>query len=259
MFDSHCHLDFPPFDIDRPQLITECVQHGISHILIPATDVAGFERIAQLHQAYPRQLSFALGLHPWWLTDDTTQPISQLADWLARKPDGLVAVGECGLDFAIDGANKTRQLAVLEQQFELAVAYQLPVILHVRKAHNELLQLLKAYPSIQGVVHAFSGSLKLAQQYIEQNMCLGVGGSITYLRANKTRHAIANVPLSALLLETDAPDMPLSGFQGQRNSPLQLARVASTLAELQQLPVADIIAQTDENGAQLFGIQINSR
>ena len=258
MFDSHCHLDFSSFDADRPQLIDACVRQGIGHILIPATDVAGFERIMQLYHAYPQQLSFALGLHPWWLTDDT-QPIAQLAEWLARKPSGLVAVGECGLDFAIDGANKTRQLAVLEQQFELAVAYQLPVILHVRKAHNELLRLLKAYPSIRGVVHAFSGSLKLAEQYLERNLYLGVGGSITYLRANKTRHTIANVPLSALLLETDAPDMPLSGFQGLRNSPLQVAHIAKTLAELKQLPVANIVAQTNENGAQLFGIQINSR
>ena len=258
MFDSHCHLDFPEFAADRSQLLATCQQQGIDRLLIPATEVAGFSQIAALCQAHPEQLCFALGLHPWFLRESAAE-LQQLRAWLSQRPPGLVAVGECGLDFALQQFDREQQLTTLRGQLALAVEFNLPVILHVRKAHNELLTLLKSFPELRGVVHAFTGSLQLAEQYIERNLLLGVGGAISYPRAAKTRACIAQLPLRTLLLETDAPNMPLHGFQGQRNSPLQLTAVAGILAELTALPLQTVITQTDRNAQQLFGVPCNYR
>ena len=251
MIDSHCHLDFPCFDADRQQILANCQAKNIHNILIPGTQASAWDRQISLCNDTP-QLAYALGLHPYFLPHYEVGHIDQLADLLQANRSKVLAVGEIGLDFAI-GVDKVLQQAVFERQLQLAEAYKLPVILHHRQSHNQIIRTLKGFPvSRGGVVHAFSGSLYEAQTYIELGFKLGVGGTITYPRAHKTKEVIRQVPLSCLLLETDAPDMPPMGLQGQRNSPQNLGLILAALQALRAEPLGLIQQACEQNFHDLF-------
>lgn len=254
LIDSHCHFDFCEFDTDRAALWQHCQSLGLSTLVIPGIEPKQWPHAQTIAQAF--NLHWACGIHPWWLKDikDLDAALKTLEDSLA----GAVALGECGLDGLdkiIDSTSLERQLEAFQAQLELANRYRKPVILHMVKAFNPMLAQLKACP-IQhgGVVHGFSGSYEQGKNLIDQGLSLGIGGTITYERAKKTRDAISRLPLDALLLETDAPAMPLSGHQGLRNDPSQLPVIAQVLAELKQQPVADIIQQTTDNTRRLFNL-----
>ena len=269
-FDSHCHFDFSDFDADRAALWQACNQQGVRGLLIPGVAPDQWQTAAQLCMQYSG-LCYAAGIHPHW--------IEQL-QWLQKSPDGLlpqstcekimaligdeitranapvaahcVAVGECGLDTRI-ATPLALQQQLLCTHIDIANQRQKPLIVHCVKAHNELIALLKKHRvDCGGVIHAFAGSYETARQYIDLGFYLGVGGIITYARANKTRTAIKQIPLEFLLLETDAPDMPLQGKQGQRNSPEYIPRIAQVLAELRGVDVAEIAAATWANTERLF-------
>ena len=180
---------------------------------------------------YP-QLRFALGLHPYFLKSFESLHFVELSQLLNQFQDKVLAVGEIGLDTHIDVDWKL-QLQVFEQQLLIAEERMLPVILHHRNSHNELIRTLKAKKFTQGgIVHAFSGSVEVAKTYIDLGFKIGVGGGITYSRASKTRNTLAQLPINCLVLETDAPDMPLMGKQGQRNSPEYLPEIFESLLSL---------------------------
>ena len=253
MIDSHCHLDFSCFDSDRREVLNACQANNIHTILIPGTQASAWNKQILLCQEFS-QLKFSLGLHPYFLDDFQDQHLTLLADLLTANNGQVLALGEIGLDFAIKVDPKVQQ-DVLEQQLGLAQTHKLPVILHHRHSHNELLRTLKHFPlSRGGVVHAFSGSLQEAQRYIDLGFKLGVGGTITYPRAVKTRDTIRHVPLSSLLLETDAPDMPLMGKQGERNSPENIPLVLQALQELRAEPVEQVGRACEDNFADLFAV-----
>jgi len=245
LFDSHCHFDFAEFDPDRELLWQQCRRQGISRLLVPGVRLADFPRQAEV-VAGLEGLVAAYGLHPWWQDDHQADDCQRLAAWLARPE--CVAVGECGLDLALANADPERQLTLLRSQLALAVEFRLPVILHVRNAHDRLLAELKRFRLPRGgVVHGFSGPPELAAQYARHGLKLGIGGTISYVRAAKTRRTVAQVPVDWLVLETDAPAMPLAGYQGQRNSPCHLPLLLTTLAGLRQeqpLALADQLWQT---------------
>ncbi|MBW8192838.1 TatD family hydrolase [Neiella marina] len=256
LFDSHCHLDFDAFDDDRPAVLARCQQAGIERMLIPAVTASSFRPLLGMcHDmtSASLQLDCALGLHPYWIREHQLSDIALLQAELESNHSAQVAIGECGLDAFVAPELMSKQIRLLSEQFELALAFDLPVILHVRKAHNELQQLLKRYAGVRGVIHAFSGSVELAQSYIKLGMKLGIGGTITYARATKTRQAVSALPLHSLLLETDAPDMPLSGRQGQRNSPEHLPHVLESLVLLRKESADEIATQLWQNGIDLFG------
>lgn len=252
LFDSHCHLDFAAFDDERADILQQCRTQHIAGITVPGTTAQQWPALAALVAAYPHQLSFGVGLHPYFANEHQPQHIAELEQYLRTPPAGLVAVGECGLDKMVDALSLSAQQTLLEQQLVLAKQYDFPVILHVRKAHPELQQLLKKVGGLKGVVHAFTGSYELARSYVELGMKLGIGGAITYPRGHKTRAAVAKLPLSALVLETDAPDMPLYGYQGQRNSPVQVRRVFRSLCAERSESESAIAAQLWQNTQQLF-------
>lgn len=252
MIDSHCHLDFPCFDADRQQILANCQAKSIHTILIPGTQASAWDRQISLCKDKP-QLAYALGLHPYFLAHYQAEHIGQLADLLLVNKNQVLAVGEIGLDFAI-GVDKGLQQEVFERQLCLAETHKLPVILHHRHSHNQIIRTLKRLPvSRKGVVHAFSGSLYEAQTYIELGFKLGIGGTITYPRAKKTREVVGQVPLSCLLLETDAPDMPPIGTQGQRNTPENLGLILDVLQELREEPLELINQTCEQNFYDLFG------
>ena len=255
MIDSHCHLDFSAFDSDRESVWQQCQQSGICALVIPGVYPEQWP-VAQTLSESLNGVYFTAGLHPWWLAQvkvdqDFSKQLSKVLDH-----SNCVAIGECGLDAAITMPLQ-EQRAVFEQQIALACDRNVPLVIHCRKAHSEVLALLKRFqPAKGGVIHGFSGSQAIAEAYWKLGFYLGVGGTITYQRANKTRQALEAMPLESLLLETDAPDMPLQGKQGGRNSPLYLPEVGQALADLKQLPLADIIQQTTDNSCRLFSIEM---
>lgn len=239
--DTHCHFDFPPFTGDEAASIQRAAQAGVNGIIVPAIEAANFSRVLALATTYP-SLFAALGLHPVVIERHSNDGLDRLQQALDKRPQKIVAVGEIGLDLYRDAPQFDKQERVLEAQLQLAKRYDLPVILHSRRTHDKLAMHLKRYALPRtGVVHGFAGSLQQAQRFVQLGYSIGVGGTITYPRARKTREVMAQLPLESLLLETDAPDMPLNGFQGQPNRPEQTARVFAALCELRPEP-EDVIA-----------------
>ncbi len=255
LFDSHCHFDFEAFEQKQVSIWQACQQQGINKLVIPGVGPAQWPKAHQLSQSLPG-VHAAFGLHPWWvekISESPEQFQQTLASWLDSHSE-CVALGECGLDGGISLASDQQQ-PYLDVQLQLASEYQLPVILHGYKAHNPLLQSLKRFNLPRsGVIHGFSGSLELALSYWRMGIRIGIGGSVTYPRANKTRKAVSQLPLQAIVLETDAPDMPLYGFQGEPNTPLRLVDVAHTVAELRSESLLQICEQTTRNSCELFGL-----
>ena len=256
--DSHCHFDFDEFSHDREQVFANCRERGVNEIVVPGIKPAQWFALAELCETFDG-LHMAAGVHPWWVERVVSESVSALAqleqslvDFVAQNK--VVAIGECGLDAAI-ATPMSLQLAVLRLQLQVASQKCLPVILHSRKTHGLLLQELKDTAVAKGgVVHGFSGSYEQACAFWDLGIRIGVGGTITYPRAAKTRAAVTKMPLEALLLETDAPDMPLAGRQGQRNSPEYLPEVAQVLADLRLESVETIAARTSANAADVFGL-----
>jgi len=254
--DTHCHFDFPPFTADEVPSLERAAKAGVEAIIVPSTEADNFGRVLDLarqHQA----LYAALGLHPIVIERHLDEHIDRLDALLQTAEKKLIAIGEIGLDLYREDPHFERQQAILDAQLRLAKRHDLPVILHSRRTHDKLAMHLKRIDlPRRGVVHGFSGSLQQAQRFIALGYKIGVGGTITYPRASKTREVMAQLPLDALLLETDAPDMPLNGFQGQPNRPEQAARVFATLCELRDEPAALIADTILENTRAVFGITL---
>ena len=249
--DTHVHLDLDEFAADLPEVLRRSQVVGVSRWIVPAIASAHWPRLTSLHGEHPSAF-YALGLHPWFLVDESEQALERLAQLLRQRPAGLVAVGECGLDGAIE-VPLAQQLPWFERQIQLADEFNLPLIVHCRRCYNEVLALLSRHrPRAGGVLHGFSGSRQQAEQFWALGFYLGIGGTITYERAQKTRRAVAALPLEALLLETDSPSMPLADYQGQRNEPARLVAVLHQLAELRQQPIETLTAGLEANVERLF-------
>jgi len=260
MIDSHCHIDLDAFDSDRESVLKRAFEAGIERLLVLGLSNHQFATLLNLKREY-QQIDIALGLHPYFLKlQDEVQTrlmLNEFSRLASVYRDDYIAFGEMGLDgtLALDMAY---QKQILRFQLNLASEYKKPVILHHRKSHNQLISLLKEQKyQGGGILHAFSGSYNEAKTYIDMGFLLGVGGTITYSRASKTRDSIAQLPLETLVIETDSPDMPLSGFQGQRNQPSQLALVIDALADLKKISGQEIEQQTTINYLTLFGLSLN--
>lgn len=254
LHDSHVHLDFDDFEKDRADVIQRSKQNGIKHFVVPGVCQKYWCRLLQL-AAIEQAVLPALGIHPWYLDDFHQQHLDELTRLLTNEQQ-LVAVGEIGLDWVIQTDRKV-QIAVFEQQLDIAKQFNKPVIIHHRRSHDEIAKILRQKQLAKaGVIHGFSGSLQQANAYIELGFKLGVGGTITYPRAEKTRKVIKKVPIESLLLETDAPDMPLFGKQGKRNSPEYITEVFQALIELRRADPALLSVQLAKNFSQTFSVAV---
>lgn len=250
--DTHCHFDFPPFSDDEAQSIRRAADAGVARIIVPAIEAERFAGVVALTQRF-EALYGALGLHPIVIERHDDAALAQLEDYLRQGHSKIVAIGEIGLDLYREDPQFEKQEAILDAQLRLAKQYQLPVILHSRRTHDKLAMHLKRHVLPRtGVVHGFAGSLQQAQRFVEMGYYIGVGGTITYPRASKTREVMRQLPLSALLLETDAPDMPLNGYQGQPNRPERAAQVFDVLCELRPEPPDQIAAALLANTHRVF-------
>ena len=253
LIDTHCHLDFPELSADIDAVLKRAHKAGVAKFVVPGVSADNWDAVLNLCSEHAG-LYPALGLHPCFLTGEHTADIALLAATL-KDNDQLGAVGEIGLDLFIPNANLQQQLAVLTPQLTLAKEHQKPVLLHVRKAHDPLLKQLRQLKLERGgLVHAFSGSEQQAKEYLKLGFKLGIGGAVTYERASKLRRLVAELPLESFVLETDSPDMPLQGYQGQVNYPERIANVAAAVAKIRQQPLADVIEVTSIQSSECLGL-----
>jgi len=262
--DSHCHLDFTEFQNDLAHLVEQCSLLAIKRIIIPSVGPENWQRVLQLvnQPTLRNHLSLfpCLGIHPWYLEALSPDELTNLSELASVNQAQLFAIGECGIDGVIakQQDNLAKQRYFFEQQLQLSKQLNLPVVVHHRQSHDQVLACLKsAKLTCGGILHAFSGSYQQALQYIELGFKLGIGGTITYARAKKTINAVKKLPLEALVLETDAPAMPLYGFQGEINSPIRITQVFAQLALIRSESAQQIAEQLEQNIDQLIPFLAN--
>lgn len=257
-FDSHCHLDVTEFATDRDAVLARARQAGVTDILVPGVRLADLPALLAFCAGGPG-LHAALGLHPVYLDEHGAGDLGALRALLVAHRPQVVAIGEIGLDYFVESLDRARQQALFEAQLRLAREFDLPVVLHVRRAHDAVLATLRRLPPPRGgICHAFAGSSEQARQYIGLGFLLGFGGAATWARANRLHRQLRELPLSALALETDAPDMPPAFLpRGARNSPEYLPRIASALAQWRGIPVAELEQATDANVRRLLGLPVS--
>jgi TatD DNase family protein len=250
LFDSHVHLDAREFAGDRTDVLRAAREAGIRKMLVPAVAASGWPGVRALCATeagvYP-----AYGLHPCYLAEHADRDLDDLADWLAANP--AAAVGECGLDFLEPGLDRERQLRLLRGQIGIAHAFDLPLVLHARRAFEAvILEIRRFGKPLRGVVHSFSGSAEQARALWKLGFYVGVGGPVTYPRARRLRQVVSELPIDCLLLETDAPDQPDAAHRGQRNEPAYLVDVVRCIARLRGEPESGISCATSANAERLF-------
>ncbi|MCG7497539.1 TatD family hydrolase [Vibrio sp. Of7-15] len=250
--DTHCHFDFDVFQHDFEQQLQLATEAGVEKIVLPAIGESNWDRVESLSSCHP-ELYYALGLHPYFLDQHSDDALHHLEQRLNARSPRCVAVGECGLDLMIEPQHFAQQEILFSGQCDLAIQFQLPLILHSRKAHDQVLKTLRQKKPISGgVIHGFSGSLQQAESFIKLGFYIGVGGTISYERANKTRKVIGSLPLEFLVLETDAPDMPLSGYQGKSNHPYHVSNIFNHLCLLRSESPQTVASQLKANSNRLF-------
>ena len=256
--DTHCHLDAPEFDVDRAAVVQRARAAGVDGLVLPAVAVAHFDTVRAL--AHTHGCAYALGLHPLWLDQATDEDLQTLAAALRSHRDDprLVAVGEIGLDHFLPDQDLARQERFYRAQLKLARDAGLPVILHARRSADALLKGLRQIEVPGGIAHAFNGSVVQAGQFIDRGFRLGFGGTLTFERSLQIRHLATTLPATALVLETDAPDIPPqwlyrnaaqreAGAAQGRNEPAALPRIAATLAALRGWTLEETARTTSAN------------
>lgn len=252
LIDSHCHLDVSDFDADRLAVLQRARHNGIAGIVVPGIESAGWDALWQLCRSeaglYP-----AFGLHPVFLQQHTAADLPALQALLQRHPP--VAVGEIGLDYHVEDLDRDAQQTVFEAQLELARDAGLPVILHVRKSHDQVLATLKRVRVCGGICHAFNGSQQQASLYHDMGFSFGFGGMLTYERSTRLRALAKALPLESIVLETDAPDMTVAQHRGERNSPEYLPYCLAALAGVRGEDAEEIARVTTANAREVLKLE----
>ena len=251
LIDSHCHLDDDRLDALRGEVVSAAALSGVTRMILPATSANRWEKLKQLCEQYDG-LYPAYGLHPMFIEQHLPSHLRELDEWLGREP--AVAVGECGLDFFASRVDEKWQKQLFQEQLQLADNHRLPVIVHVRKAMDEVISLLRRQARHGGVVHSFSGSEQQAQQLYDIGFKLGIAATVGYPRARKLRAVVTAMPLDALLLESDAPDQPGGAHRGQLNRPAYIVEHLQTIAELRQIEIEGLAAALTQNTESLFNL-----
>jgi TatD DNase family protein len=249
LLDSHSHIDAPEFDADRDAVLARARAVGVAGLVMPAVAASRWHKLRELARGQPG-LHPAYGLHPMYLAEHRPEHLELLAHWLDRE--NPVAVGECGLDFFVDGLDRDDQRRYFTAQLALARARDLPVIVHARHAVDEVIASVRRVGGLRGVVHSFGGSAEQARQLHSLGFLLGIGGAITWSRATRLRAVVAAMPLDQLLLESDAPDQPPANHRGERNEPAWLPGILAAVASARGEPEEHIAAATRNNARTLF-------
>ncbi|WP_051534624.1 TatD family hydrolase [Deefgea rivuli] len=253
--DSHCHLDAPEFDLDRDDVVARSRAAGVARWVVPAVTAATFAKTAAMQQQYGAEIAF--GLHPIYEAQHRDEHLVRLRQQLDL---GLaIAVGEIGLDFYLPELSADRQIHFFEAQLKIARDYDLPVIVHIRRSQDQVLKYLRKWQVRGGIAHAFNGSEQQAEQFIKLGFCLGFGGALTYSGSQRIRRLAQTLPLEALVLETDAPDIQPSWLAGPpklRNEPAELLPIAQELAQLRNIDLTTLAVSCAENTRRVLNINI---
>lgn len=244
LVDTHCHLDAAEFDTDRDVVVQTARSQGVGGIIIPAVETANFAHVAELCRRYPGCVP-AYGIHPLYTGRATPEDLNILRQTIAAEAP--VAIGEIGLDFFVEDYDEAKQTYYFAEQLKIAREYDLPVILHVRRAIDTILKHLRQIRVRGGIAHAFNGSRQQAEIFIDLGFKLGFGGAMTYDRALRIRELAKTLPLTSIVLETDAPDIPPAWLEHRRNSPAELPQIGKTLAALRDIPYDTLTAVTTRN------------
>jgi len=250
-FDTHAHYDDRAFDADREALLASLPSSGVALVVDPGCDVRSSEAAIRLAERFDHVYA-AVGIHPEELAGMKEGDLDKIAA-LAKDPK-CAAIGEIGLDYYWDDIHKEEQKALFERQIELALALDLPVIVHDREAHGDCLEIVRRYSALRGVFHCFSGSAEMAQELLKRGWYLGFDGPITYKNARKALEVLELCPLERILIETDSPYLSPVPRRGKRNDSHNLVYVIDKIAEIKGLRPVEIAAATMENGKRLFKI-----
>lgn len=249
LVDTHCHLDAAEFDADRDAVVERAKRVGVGLMVVPAVERANFDAVAGICRAYPG-CQPAYGIHPMYVARAGEEDLVVLDETLRREP--AVAVGEIGLDFFVADPDERRQQHYFAEQLKIARELNLPVLLHVRRAVDAILAQLRRIRVPGGIAHAFNGSRQQADEFVKLGFKLGFGGAMTFERATRLRDLAATLPMTAIVLETDAPDIPPHWLDRGRNEPAHLARIAGVLAQLRGTSVDEVIATTEANARSVL-------
>ena len=249
LIDTHCHLDAAEFDADRDAVAARASAAGVGAIVVPGVERAGFAALLAVCERYPGCVP-ALGIHPMYVDSAVPEDLTVLREMIALHHP--VAIGEIGLDFFVQDYDRERQELYFSEQLKIARGFDLPVLLHVRRAQDTVLKFLRLAKVKGGIAHAFNGSRQQAEEFIKLGFKLGFGGAMTYDRATRLRELAATLPLDSIVLETDAPDIPPAFIGKARNSPEYLPRIAETLAELRGMTAAEVAEETTANARTIL-------
>lgn len=247
--DTHCHLDATEFAHDRGQVVEDATALGVSEIWVPSVEVSNFVSVKACCSLYA-SCRPAYGIHPLYVMQASDADLNTLKYWLKRESP--FAVGEIGLDYFVPGIDKERQARFFSKQLKIARDFELPVLLHVRRAVDDVLKHLRRIGACGGIAHAFNGSQQQAEEFIRLGFKLGFGGAMSFKGSTRIRALAARLPLEAIVLETDAPDMPPTWLNRSRNAPGQLPAIAAVLAELRGITLEEVAAATSANARAVF-------
>ena len=253
--DTHCHLDAPEFASHLGGVIEAAANNQVQGILLPAVKSSDAPSIRALVAQYAQimpGLVYTLGIHPLYVEQSTQADLDLLATEVkdALHDPRFVGIGEIGLDYFVEGLDRTRQAYFFEQQLDLAQAHDLSVVMHVRRSQDAILKALRQRRIRSGIAHAFNGSMQQAEQFIQLGFKLGFGGAATYTRALQIRRLVTQLPLSSLVTETDAPDIPPAWLRDEgisHNAPQFISRIGAELADLRQMEIAAFASATWSN------------
>lgn len=250
-FDTHAHYDSGAFNADREAVLAALPEAGVSLVVNPGCEVRSSETVIALAGCFAHVYA-AVGIHPEDMGDMAEGDLDRIAQ-LARH-EKCVAIGEIGLDYYWDASHKEEQKALFVRQLDMALALDLPVIVHDREAHGDCLDIVRRYETLRGVFHCYSGSVEMAEELLRRGWYLGFDGPITYKNARKALEVLEICPLDRILIETDSPYLTPVPNRGKRNDSRNLVYITKKIAEVKGLTADEIAVATMENGKRLFGI-----
>lgn len=257
--DTHLHLDASEYDSDRLEVVQRAQVLNVTRFVLPAVGAFNFDAVKRLAHDIPGAV-YCLGIHPVFVDrahDNDLQTLQQKIRESLNDPK-FAGIGEIGLDGFVPGLNWDRQVMFFNAQLKIARDFDLPLVMHVRKALDPVLKSLRIYKPRSGIAHAFNGSFQQAEHFLKLNMCMGFGGACTFTRALQLRRLAKDLPEHALVLETDGPDIAPEWINKQRNAPEHLPRIAQTIAELRNISIGELSNLSQTNAVRALPALIHS-
>lgn len=253
LIDSHAHLDMERFDLDRDLVIDRALSVDVRQIITIGIDIKSSIRAVKLAKSYS-SIFASVGIHPHNADNTDKTDLEQIP--LIANQEKIVAIGETGLDFFRNRSSRQKQIELFKQQLDIAISLDLPVVIHDREAHEEILKILSSLKinEFKGVIHCFSGDYNLAKTFIDIGYYISIPGTVTFKNAIQVQEVAVRIPLNRMLLETDAPFLTPAPYRGKRNEPCHITHTAQKIAKLRGISFEEIAMQTSKNACQLFSL-----